>query len=64
MYYNVHIVGVAERYGCALKSGIIKVPLRRNVFPDELVKIVPVGFITGEAAFGSKIILIPPSPNR
>ena len=44
----------------AFERGIIELPLRRSDLPNELRKVVSVFFIAGPAAFGGKIILVPP----
>src|SRR5258708_40343613 len=56
------MVRVIKSRGSPVKCGVIKVPFRGSILPDEFVKIMPVYLIAGPAMFCSKIILIPPSP--
>src|SRR6478672_10401742 len=57
---NGNMVRIFEGGCAALESGAIEIPFRRRLLPDQLRKIVPVLVITGPAAFGGKIKLIPP----
>ena len=54
------VIRVVEGRRRAIERGIIEVPLRRSKLPDELRKVVPVFVVAVPAAFGGKIILIPP----
>ena len=58
--HDVDMVRIVESGCAAIERGVIKVPLRRSDLPDQLGKIVPVVLVAGAAAFGGKIILIPP----
>src|SRR5207249_4702365 len=42
------------------KGGVVEVPLRRGDPPDELCEVVPVPVITGAAALGGEVVLVPP----
>src|SRR5215475_8510740 len=57
---DADVIRIVERCGSALECGIIEPPLRRSDLPNELRKIVPIFFVAGPAAFGAKIILVPP----
>src|ERR1700722_13605629 len=58
--YDGDMIGVVERRGGTIKRGIIEIPLRRSKLPDELREVVPVFVVAGAAAFGGKIVLVPP----
>ena len=60
MDYDADVIRVIEGRGAAFERGIIEVPFRRSALPDELGKVVPVLLVAGPAAFGGKIILVPP----
>src|SRR6266700_482433 len=60
MDYDVDVILVVEGRCAAIKRGIIEVPFRRSDPPNELRKVVPVFVVAGAAAFGGKIILVPP----
>jgi hypothetical protein len=55
-----NVVRVFEGLCAALEGGVIEVPFRRSLLPDQLGKIVPVFVVAFPTAFGSKIKLIPP----
>lgn len=52
------VIRVVEGGYSAIKRSIVEVPFRRDVLPDELVKIVPVFAVAELAAFCGKIILV------
>ena len=58
--HDGNMIRIFKSSRAAIECGIVKVPFRRSELPDELRKIVPIFFVAGAAAFGSKIILIPP----
>ena len=60
MDHDADMIRVVEGRCAALEGGIIEVPLGRSDLPDELGKVVPVLLVAGPAAFGGKIILVPP----
>src|SRR5262245_1209029 len=57
---NADVIRIVEGYCRAFERDIIERPLRRGDLPNELRKVVPVFVIPRAAAFGGKIILIPP----
>src|SRR5258706_2771132 len=57
---DVDVVGVVERFGAAIKRGIVEVPLRRCELPDELVENVTVLVVSSAAALRREVELIPP----
>jgi hypothetical protein len=59
---DADLIGVVEGLCGAIERSITEVPFRRDVPPDEFVKIVPVLAVAELAAFTCKIILVPPSP--
>ena len=60
MDHDGDVIRVVEGRRAAIERGIVEVPLRRSELPDELRKVVPVFVVAGPAAFGGKIILVPP----
>src|SRR5262245_33712778 len=60
MDYYADVIWIVEGCCSAFERGIIEPPLRGSDLPNELGKIVPVFPIAGPAAFGGKIILVPP----
>src|SRR5258707_12831354 len=60
MDHDCDMSGVVEGGGAAIERGIIEAPPRRSELPNQLGKIVPVFVISGAAALGGKIELIPP----
>src|SRR5262249_58829404 len=57
---NRNMVRIFEGGRAALESGVIEIPFRRSLLPDQLRKIVPVLVVAFPAAFGREIKLIPP----
>src|SRR3712207_734946 len=60
MDHDADVIRIVEGRGGAVKRGIIEVALRRGELPDELGKVVPVFVVADPAAFGGKVILVPP----
>src|SRR4051794_18514482 len=60
MDHDLDVLWIVQGRGAALERRIIKAPFRRSGMPDELCEIVPVFLITFPAAFGGKVVLIPP----
>src|ERR1700752_1540651 len=58
--HDLSMIRILEGRGTAIKGGIVEVPFWRSLPPNELGKIVPIFFIADPAAFGRKVILIPP----
>ncbi len=40
--HNTDVIRVIERSGRAAEGGIVEIPLRRSVLPDQLIEFVPV----------------------
>src|SRR5262249_3704929 len=57
---NRNMVRIFEGGRAALERGVIEIPFRRSLLPDQLRKIVPVLVVAFPAAFGREIKLIPP----
>jgi hypothetical protein len=57
---DTDVIRIVEGCRSAFKRGIIEPPLRGSDLPNELRKVVPIFFVAGPAAFGGKIILVPP----
>ena len=60
MDHDGDVIRVVEGRRGAIERGIIEVPFRRSELPNQLRKIVPVFVVALPAAFGGKIILVPP----
>jgi hypothetical protein len=60
MDHDVDVIRVVERRGGSIERGIVEVPFRRSGLPNEPGEIAPVLLVTGSAAFGGEIILVPP----
>src|SRR6266566_1273902 len=60
MDHDADMIRIVEGCCAALKRGIVEVPLWRSELPHELRKVVPVSLVAGPAAFGGKVILVPP----
>ena len=60
MDHDADMIRIVEGRGAALERGLVEVPLWRSELPDEPGKVVPVFLVAGPAAFGGKIILVPP----
>ena len=54
------VVRIIEGGRASIKGGIGEVPFRRSELPNEFGKIVAVFIVAGAAAFGGKVILVPP----
>ena len=55
-----NVIRVVEGCRSSIERGIVEVPLRRSLVPNELRKVVPVFVVALLAAFGGKIKLVPP----
>src|SRR5207253_1134752 len=60
MDHDADMIRIVEGRCAALEGGIVEVPFWRSDLPNELRKVVPVFIVAGAAAFGGKIILVPP----
>ena len=60
MDHDADMIRIVEGRGAALERGIVEVPFGRSELPDEPGKVVPVFLVAGPAAFGGKVILVPP----
>lgn len=60
MDHDVDVIGVVEGGCAAFERGVIEVPLRRGDLPNELREVMPVFVVTGAAALGGQVILVPP----
>src|SRR2546427_5321827 len=60
MDHYADVIRIVEGCCTALERGIIEAPLRRSDLPNEFRKVVPVFVVARPAAFGGKIILVPP----
>ncbi len=58
--HDLSMIRILEGSCAAIERGIVEVPFWRSELPNELGKIVSIFFIAGLAAFGRKVILIPP----
>src|SRR6185295_3716255 len=58
--HDLSMIRILEGRCAAIERGIVEVPFWRSLLPNELGKIVSIFFVAGPAAFGRKIILIPP----
>jgi hypothetical protein len=54
------VVGVVEGRRAAIEGGVVKGPLGRRGPPDQFGEVAPVVVIPCPAAFGGKIVLVPP----
>jgi hypothetical protein len=54
------VIRVVEGRRCAIECSVVKVPIRRSDLPNKLRKVVAVFVVAEHAAFGGKIILVPP----
>ena len=54
------MIRIVQGRGTAIEHRVIEVPLRRCDLPDKLRKVVPVFVVARPAAFGGKVILVPP----
>src|SRR5205807_7211296 len=54
------MIWIVKGRGAAREGGLVEVPVWRSDLPDELRKVVPVFLVAGPAAFGGKVILVPP----
>ena len=57
---DANMIRVIECGSGAIKSSVIEGPLRGSELPNAFRKVVPVFVVAGPAAFGGKVILIPP----
>src|SRR5512133_278461 len=57
---DVEMIRVLKRRRAAIKGGIVKAPLRRSRTPNQPGKVTPVLVVTGPAAVGGEVVLIPP----
>ena len=60
MDHDADMIRIVKGRRAALEGGIIEVPVWRSELPDEPGKVVPVFLVAGPAAFGGKVILVPP----
>src|SRR5580698_4222895 len=60
MNHDSDVVRIVERSRGAIEGGVIEVPLWRSNLPNELSEIMPVFVVAEHAAFGGKVILVPP----
>ena len=61
VHHDVNMVRVVEGSCCAVVCGIVEIPLRRSLVPDELIELVEVFRIAGLADFSGEIVLVPVS---
>ena len=54
------VIRVVEGRRAAIERGVVEVPLRRRGSPDELREVAPVLVVTGPAALGGEVVLVPP----
>ena len=59
VHHDVNMVRVGEGRCCAVVRGIVEIPLRRSLVPDELIELVEVFRIAGLADFSGEIVLVP-----
>src|ERR1700727_2814432 len=59
MHYDVNMVWVVEGSCCAVVRGIIEIPLRRSLVPDELIELSEIFRIARLADLSCEIILVP-----
>src|SRR5215475_12765466 len=57
---DVDMVRIVEGRRAAIESGVVEIPLRRSSLPDQLRELTPILFVTGAAAIGGKVELVPP----
>jgi len=58
---DADVIRIVEGLCCAIERRIVEAPFRRNVFPDEPIKIAPVFAVAELAVFRGEVILAPPS---
>src|SRR6185295_3716712 len=58
--HYLSMIPILEGRCAAIERGIVEAPFWRGLLPNEPGKIVSIFFIAGPAAFGRKVILIPP----
>src|SRR5271168_733827 len=58
------MVRVVEGSCCAVVRGIVEIPLRRSLVPDELIELVEVFRVAGLADWSSEIVLVPKQERR
>jgi hypothetical protein len=58
--HDADVVRIVEGRRAAREGGVVEVPLRRRDLPDELREIVAVLLVTGPAALGGEVELVPP----
>src|SRR5215207_3950229 len=57
--HDIHMIRIIEGCCAAIKSSVVEVPFGRSDLPDQLREIVPVFVVSGPAAFGGEVKLIP-----
>jgi hypothetical protein len=57
MDHDTDVIRIIEGRRGAIECGVIEIPFRRAVLPDEFCKSVPIFFVTDLAAFRRKIKL-------
>jgi hypothetical protein len=60
MDHDADVIRIVEGRCTPIERRIIEVPLRRRKLPNELRKVVAVFVVAYPAAFGGKIVLVPP----
>src|SRR6185312_12431443 len=59
--HDVDMVGIVERCGRAVVGGVVELPRRRGLLPDELVEVVRVLAVAANPAIGREVVLVPPA---
>src|SRR5512133_2119773 len=57
---DVDVIRVLKRRRAAIKGGIVEAPRWRSRAPNQLRKVTPVPAVTGPAAVGGEVVLVPP----
>ena len=57
---DLDVIRIVEGCRAALEGGVVEGPFRRGGSPDQLRELAPVLVITGAAALGGEVVLVPP----
>ena len=58
---DVDMIRIGERRGRAVIGGVVELPRRRRLVPDELVEVVGVLAVAANPSVGREVVLVPPT---